>query len=429
MFAFANFLLLALFAAAAVDVVLAVRRQGGAKAALGWLWRTDHLLFGGWQAQTRLRLAEPVFAAGLALYEVSVVFCNSMLRETWPWVQGTLSPLLDAAAFACFGAKILLGTRYNWRSLGQAGALYFIVRWVHFNSHNIWFIGIAIAVLAAKDADLSRVMQAFFAAGLAALAAVLVLHFAGIAAPSPYSERVGAYRPAFGYGHPNTFGGLVLGLAAAWAMVRLKKIRWADIGVIAAAGVFLMAGPACRTAALCALLLAALLAVHKLRPGLCARGPVPALCAALVPLEAAVSLILPLFFVKIGPWNTDFGPAWLARLDGVLTNRLSLTWVAYRMYDIKIAGQTLLDWPPLDNSFAYALYQFGPVLALLLAALYAAALYRCARAGQGAALCCLLALLVYAFAECQSFHLTTNPAALLLWGAVYAQRPGTAAEP
>ncbi len=61
-------------------------------------------------------------------------------------------------------------------------------------------------------------------------------------------------------------------------------------------------------------------------------------CAALVPLLAAVSYILPLFVVKIGPWANDIGPGWLKKLDDLLTSRISLAWAAYRMFDIKIAG-------------------------------------------------------------------------------------------
>lgn len=423
MFGFANGLLLALFAAAACDLALAVRRQHSLRGALGWLWENEHLLFGGWGAAYRTRLGEALFCAGMACYEVSVVFCNSMARENWAWVQGALAPALDWAAFLCFGAKILLGTRYSWRSLGAAGALYFIARWVHFNSHNIWFIGIVVAVLAAKDADLPRAMRAFFTAGALAMALVVGLHFAGIVAPDLVSERGGEYRQSYGYGHPNTFGGLFFGLTLAWVLMRARKLRWGDVALTVAAGVFLMIGPASRSAALCALGLAALLAFCRLWPRAAASRPVRWLCTALVPLVAAVSYLLPLGLVKTGPWNSDFGPAWLARIDDLLTNRLSLSWIAYRVYPIRIAGQTLLEWPPLDNSFVYALYQFGPVMAVILAVLLTAALWGLARTRRLPELCCLTVMLLYAFMECQSFHLTTDPAALLLCGAVFALPP------
>ena len=52
-----------------------------------------------------------------------MVFCNSMARQNWAWVQGVMSPVLEWLAFLCFGAKILFGTRYTWRELLCAGAL------------------------------------------------------------------------------------------------------------------------------------------------------------------------------------------------------------------------------------------------------------------------------------------------------------------
>ena len=420
LFEFANGLLLALFAAAVFDLAAVWRRTGSVRAAFGWLWRTEHPLFGDWLWPRRQMVAAPLFAAGLALYEANVVFCNSMARENWPWVQGALSPVLEWAAFLCFGAKILLCTRYSWRGLGLAGALYFIARWVHFNSHNIWFIGIVVAILAAKDVDLCRALRAFFAAGAAAMAVVLALHFAGIVAPDLVSERVGVFRPTFGYGHPNTFGGLVVGLLLAWVMLRARHLHWMDVAASAAVGVFLWEGPACRTAALSAFFLTLLLAAALVRPSVFRGRAVPWLAALSVAVVGAVSYLLPLGLVKCGPWNDDFGPAWLARIDGALTNRLSMTWMAYRLHTIKIAGQVLSDWPALDNSFAFMLYQFGPVMAALIAALFAAALWGLFRSGKTVWGCCLLAMLVYSFAECQSFHLTTNPTALLLCGAVFA---------
>ena len=129
---------------------------------------------------------------------------------------------------------------------------------------------------------------------------------------------------------------------------------------------------------------------------------------------------VPLLVIKVGPWNNDIGPAWLAKLDSLLTCRISLTWMAYRLLDVKIAGQ-VFNWPTVDNSFAFALFQFGPVVAALLGILFAAALWGHAKQGRRVEVCCLFAMLAYAYMEVQPFHLTTNPTALLLCGAVFAQ--------
>ena len=428
LFEFANFLLLALFAAAAFDAVTALYAAPGRglariRAAFAHRWTAEHFLFGGWGAAWREKAGGWLFAVGLAAYEFTVCFCNSMARVQWDWVQGSLAPVLDWTAFLCFGAKILLGTRYTWRSLGVAGCLYFIGRWTYFNSQNIWWIGIILAVLAAKGTALKKPLRAYLGAGLCGVALTVGLYYAGLIPAGSGSERVGEVRGTFGYGHPNTFGGLVFGLTMAYAMLRAGKMRWRDIAVVAASGVFLWVGPASRSAALCALLLAAVLAVQKLRPRLLAGRAVPGLGAAFVAALAAVSFVLPLFLVKTGPWNNDFGPAWIAAIDNALTNRLSLTWSAYWLLDVKIAGQVLDAWPPLDNSFAFALYQFGPVVLAILLVLLAAALWGLAKTRRYPEFLCLAVMLVYAYMECQSFHLTTDPAALLLCGAVYALPP------
>ncbi|WP_455500309.1 hypothetical protein [Gemmiger sp.] len=419
MFGFANALLAFLALAAVLDFLPVLRRR---LAPAAW-WREERFLFTQQRGAARVKYGSWAFLLGLMVYEFIVVFNNSMARENWPWLQTRVSPVLDWVMYLCFGAKILLGTKYNGRSIVCAGALFFVARWVYFNGQNIWWLGLCVALLAAKDVPLRRAMKAMLACGVPTLALVEVLHFAGIIAPNAASERDGSYRLMFGYGHPNTFGGVVFGLVLAWVLLRRAKLTWPELAAVAAAGVFLMVGPKSRSAALCAFLLVSLLALAKLRTR---KGPRPGGkvlaggCAALVPLLAAVSYILPLFVVKIGPWANDIGPSWLKKLDDLLTCRISLAWAAYRVFDIKIAGQMLPDWPALDNIFVYLLYLTGPVMVVLVCALMMAALYGYARRGQWQAVACLVTMLAYGYMESQVTHLTSDPAVLLLCGAVFA---------
>ena len=80
----------------------------------------------------------------------------------------------------------------------------------------------------------------------------------------------------------------------------------------------------------------------------------------------------------------------------------------------------LPDWPALDNIFVYLLYLTGPVMVVLACALMMAALYGYARRGQWQAVACLVTILAYGYMESQVTHLTSDPAVLLLCGAVYA---------
>ena len=418
MFGFANALLLLMLAAAALDILPVARRR---LSPADW-WQEERLMFTPHGASWRKKYGQWAFLLGVMVYEFIVVFTHSMARETWPWLQTQLSPVLDWVMYLCFGWKILLGTRYNGRSLLCAGMLYFVARWVYFNGQNIWWIGLCVALLAAKDVPLRRAVKAQLLCGVPTLALVEVLHAAGIVAPNPFVEINGKLRRIYGYGHPNTFGGVVFGLVLAWVLLRREKLRWAELGGIAAVGVFLMIGPPSRSPAIAIFLLVVLLALAKL----CTRkGPRPGSrllavgCAAVVPLVAAISYILPL----LGPWANENGPAWLEKLDGMLTGRIQLSWEAYNAFDIKIAGQLLTVWPApenIDNIFVYLLYQVGPVMLALVCILLMVALYGYARRGAWQAVACLITALAYGYMETQVIHLTSDPATLLLCGAVFA---------
>ena len=415
LFGFANGLLAFLALAAVLDFLPVLRHR---RAPAVW-WGEERLLFTTRYASVRQKYGAWAFLLGVMVYEFIVVFNNSMARENWPWLQTRVSPVLDWVMYLCFGFKILLGTKYNGRSMVCAGLLYFVARWVYFNGQNIWFLGLVMVLLAAKDVPLRRSLQAFLGCGVPTLALVEVLHFAGIIAPDALSERSGSYRLMFGYGHPNTFGGIVLGLVLAWVLLRQAKITWAEIAAVASVGLFLYKGPASRSPALCMFLLAVLLVCAKPVGARKGRKLTAGLCAAMVPVVGAISYIFPLFVVKIGPWADEIGPAWLAKLDSLLTCRISLAWAAYRMYDIKIAGQMLMDWPAIDNIFVYFLYQFGPVLVVLAGILMAVTLYRLARHGRWQAAACLLVVLFYGYMETQVIHITSDPALLLLVPAVF----------
>ena len=258
-------------------------------------------MFGGWGGPLAGEGRRLAVCRGLGRLRVYRLFLQQYGPGAVGLGAGGTVPGAGLDRLPLFRVKILLGTRYTWRSLGVAGCLYFIGRWTYFNSQNVWWIGIILAVLAAKGTALRKPLRAYFGAGLAGILLTVSLHFAGLIPAGSGSDRVGEVRGTFGYGHPNTFGGLVFGLTMAYAMLRAGRMRWRDIALIAASGVFLWAGPASRSAALCTLLLAAALTVHKLCPKLLAGRAVPGLGVAFVALLAAVSFILPLFFGQDRP--------------------------------------------------------------------------------------------------------------------------------
>ena len=132
MFGFANGLLAFLALAAVLDFLPVLRHR---RAPAVW-WGEERLLFTTRYASVRQKYGAWAFLLGVMVYEFIVVFNNSMARENWPWLQTRVSPVLDWVMYLCFGFKILLGTKYNGRSMVCAGLLYFVARWVYFNGQS-----------------------------------------------------------------------------------------------------------------------------------------------------------------------------------------------------------------------------------------------------------------------------------------------------
>ena len=419
MFGFANGLLAFLALAAVLDFlpVLWHRRSPAV-----W-WGEERLLFTTRYASVRQKYGAWAFLLGVMVYEFIVVFNNSMARENWPWLQTRVSPCWTGS-YLCFGFKILLQTQNTMAAAWSAPGCCTLWRGGSTSTGRTsggwgfawpcWPPGRAAAPCDEGISGLRR----------DALALVELLHFAGIIAPDAASERNGGYRLMFGYGHPSTFGGVMFGLLLAWVLLRRARLTWPELAGVAAVGVFLMVGPKSRSAARSARFARLLLALAKLRTRRATPGQQTA--GSSLRGHGAGAGRSQLYFTavrrKIGPWANDIGPGWLKKLDDLLTCRISLAWAAYRVFDIKIAGQMLPDWPALDNIFVYLLYLTGPVMVVLVCALMMTALYGYARrTGSGGPWPAFWSYLAYGYMESQVTHLTSDPALLLLLcGAVFA---------
>ena len=164
-----------MLAAACLDFAPVLRRRLSPAA---W-WAEERPLFCARGAAVRQRYGTAAFLLGVMVYEFIVVFNNSMARENWPWLQTRVSPVLDWVMYPTSGARFCSAQRYSGRSLLCAGALYFVARWVYFNGQNIWWLGLCVALLAAKDVPLRRCMKALLACGLPTLALVELFALCG----------------------------------------------------------------------------------------------------------------------------------------------------------------------------------------------------------------------------------------------------------
>ena len=209
------------------------------------------------------RWAVNCFLGGAMLYFVCALYSHTLL----PQQNAFQAPvqLLYLCAVALLVGKILLFTRYT---RPQLAAVVLIVgvwlasQWGHFAFSEEPLA--VLVLLAAKDAPLHRVVRPYLAitaAGLAvtaglAVAGVLPMTIAGV-------DREGVLRPAFGFYHPNTLAATVLGLFAAWLLLRFERLGWADWAGLLAAAAFVYKVPNSRMAALAMLAMLAAEALLK----------------------------------------------------------------------------------------------------------------------------------------------------------------------
>ena len=230
MYLYANILLLALFAGGAFSLLPVFRKRQTLR---DWL-QQESFLFGAWQAAPRLKIGHIAFFLGLGCYEYIVAFCYSNAHLTWPVFISVVPDVLYNIIAVCFAVKILLGTKYNGKSLLFAGALYFIARWVFFNGQNIWWIWLCWALFAAKDVDIRQSMKPFLLVGIPCVLTAAALSCAKII-PITFDYIYRGCHP-FCYGQHNTFGGILLGLALAWVILRSKRLRYSELDGIPGIG-------------------------------------------------------------------------------------------------------------------------------------------------------------------------------------------------
>lgn len=430
MFIYANILLLGLFAGVLYLGGTGLARRVPLPALLSPAGE-ERLLFGGWGGKWRERLGMACFLLGLGAHLFQIAFLHSQLIRLYPDTVGFLDEALDVVLGLCILFKILLGTRYNLYQLGFGFGVYFVLRWVHFNSHNLFFIVAVFLVMAAKDVPLRKSLKLFLAVSGGSTAFIMLSSTVGFLGLRTYIEQFydyGGYYKAttLGYTHWNAAGGLLLGAAMGWALLRQERMSWADYLAIAAAGALTFKVIDSKTSGL--LIFGVLLCCLAARflPRLKGWRALPWLGAgfsALLALASGVGVQLLYGEIHRDPETgisvVTWWPPLLRKIDDLLTGRLYLMMVALRDFQVKIAGQMLPDYPPIDNCYLNSMLAQGPVAFALLWAGACAAVFQLLRARKLLPGLMLLVALVYALMEVQYLHINSNPTLLLLAGVVW----------
>lgn len=424
MFFYANLLLLGLFAGVLCLGISGLVRKTPLPAMLSPKGE-ERLLFGSWGSGWRETLGQVCFLTGMGAHLFQIAFLHSQLTRNYPQPVGLLDELLDVVLGVCILYKILLGTRYNLYQLGFGFCVYFVFRWVHFNSHNPFFIISVFLVMAAKDVPFRRSLKLFLAVSGGSTLFIMLSSLVGFLGLTPthtieywYGTTTGV---TLGYTHWNAAGGLLLGTAMAWALLREKRLFWGDYLGLAALGALTFRVIDSKTTGL--LIFGVLLCclVARLLPKLGGWKPLPWLGAgfsALLAFVSGVGIQILYSVIDFTPEMSQWPPL-LQKLDALFTGRLFMMMVALRDFDVKIAGQMLPGYPPVDNCYLNVMLNQGPVAFALLWTGAVAAVWQLFREKKLLPGMMLVVALVYALMEVQFLHLNANPAMLLLAGVVW----------
>lgn len=432
MFGFANLLLLGLFAGGLYLGAVSIARKTPLREMLSPAGE-QRLLFGSWGTGWRETLGQVCFLAALGSHLFQIAFLHSQLNGLYPEIVGPLDALLDTLLGICVMIKILLGTRYNGYQLGFGFCVYFILRWAHFNSHNIFFITALFLVMAAKDVPLRKSLKLFLAVNGGSTAFIMLSSLVGLLGLTPTHTIVYWYGDSgaavtLGYTHWNALGGLLLGTTLGWALLRREKLSWPDYLGIAIIGALTFFVVDSKTTGLLIFGVVVCCLIDRFLPGMRRWKALPWLGAAGAALLAVGSAAEPTLLkgeVVIGQYGqitVEWWPAILQKLDVLLTGRLFMMMEACKHLTVKIAGQMIPEFPPIDNCYLYTLLILGPVAFALVWAGAAVTVFRLLRRGRLLPGLLLLVALVYALMEVQYLHMNANPTLLLLAGAVWGER-------
>lgn len=416
MYQFANILLLLLALAGVYELAAELKSESGSlparfREALRRRWSREEFLFGSFAVDRREAPAFLCFIAALCLHLATVIFSGSLLIQALPPLDSLLDRLVPVL-LALLAVKVLLLTRYSWMQFLLMSASYFIFRWVFFNAQDIWLFYGILFLIAAKDIDLKRAVRWFLGCSLACMSTVILLALAGVIENSYWVDM---YRERwyFGFSHPNTLGGFLMGLVCAWVFLRAESWRWRDLLPLLAMELFNDFGPYVRSLQVVLRGLIVLLVLVKLLPRKVFRPRWMRAFLALGPVW------LTLFSFALLWWFDRHPDPLIEYINICLTGRIFLQSQGFQLYPVPIAGQVMAEWPNQDNAFIAGLLRFGPVASLLIWAACCIVLWQLLKKQRIYTALIFECMLVYAYFEIIFFHLPGNPALLLLAPALF----------
>lgn len=266
-------------------------------------------------------------------------------------------------------AKFIWHNTYTKKEMIWAGIILFafIMPAVLTEYRFLWCVGFLI--VAAKDVEFDKILKVYLTLGITIMLAAFVASQMGVIENLQYTVLRGEeliVRNSFGSVYPTDFAAHVFYLAIAWICLSENKITWGKIINFAVLGAFVLDKCGARTSAICLFLMAVLLVTVK-----CLKNKIKTNVVYKV-MNLTPIVLSGLFIGLVHMFDVTL--EWMAKLDSLVSTRLSISNVAINIYDYQLFGQTIkevglgrnteypVDYFFLDSSYIRIILLYGVVL-------------------------------------------------------------------
>lgn len=341
-----------------------MRGQGSLSQRWKTLWKQEHWLVCSWLEPLRNAISTPLFCALIVLWWAWDGV--ERLSETFlpPHALTVLTVARSLLVALIVLAKILACTRYSYRQLLPAAALFILFVKIYGVCGYAPIIRTVFLILCAKDTKLVQNLWTMFVSAAFSFVSTVGLSLAGFLDVMASTDG-GRVRYALGYGSYNALGIMTAQLLLIWLCLRYEKIRWWNLAIPGAVVAFIILVPNSRgSAMLCIIVLLVALAA-KAFPQLAQNKATPW-------LAGAIALIPPAFsYFIVWLYNRFQQQDWMKLIDRLFSGRVGFAWVQQYGFRANLFGEKFGTMQEsllyrVDNAYVYYRFLCGPIMLALL---------------------------------------------------------------
>lgn len=303
------------------------------------------------------------------LYFCSI--CCILVNVYFMYVRGVYSYISLVSKFGYVGLTlVIIYKRFKISSFLEVILSVCVCVLVFIYADNLILIKDLLIIVASKDINIDKNLKFNFVVRTLMLLVIVTLFYLGKTDDYTMLRGDSVVRNGMGFGHPNTFAGVVFSVFMIWCYFKIKKMKWYDFGI----GILLIGliDGLCnsRTSEMVMAIALFLMLIVQIKP----KFFFCHIVKMFVYLEYFILTILSMIAAYLYSIGNPIG----IKLDTLLTGRLRLAGLFFKEYGISLLGHRItfvssrvaiqentLTWV-LDNLYMYLLIHLGIIVFVLV---------------------------------------------------------------